>query len=56
MAELPDHETLERVFETEPRKILDQFKDDYRKERARDHLKIAHGYVKELREQKKADR
>jgi hypothetical protein len=53
---LPDHETIERVFETEPNGILDQFKDDYRKERARENLKIAHGYVKEMREQEKADR
>jgi hypothetical protein len=53
---LPDHETIERVLVTEPNRLLDRLQDGYRKERAREHLKIAHGYVKEMREQQKADR
>ncbi len=54
--ELPDHAELERVFQTEPKRILDRLGDGFKKERARENLDIAYGYVKELREdQKKAD-
>ena len=54
-AKLPDNDSIQRAFETEPHRILDQFGDDYRKERAKENLRIAHGYVKELRERQKAD-
>lgn len=54
--ELPDHQEIERVMDTEPKKLLESFPDGFQKERARDHLGRAYDYVKELREKSKADR
>lgn len=56
MPELPDHELIEKVFDTEPNRIIGGFKDCYQKERAKENLRIVHEYVKEMREQEKADR
>lgn len=55
MAELPCHEDIERVLETEPKKLLARLPDNLEKGRAEEHLKIAYGYACQSRE-RKADR
>lgn len=55
---LPDHETIERAFRTEPERVLGQL-DPSRKSveyrRSLHHLDIAYEYAKEAREKIKAE-
>jgi len=52
---MPNHEDIERVLDTEPKKLLARLPDNLEKGRAEEHLKIAYGYARQSRE-RKADR